>query len=178
MTVALIWAEARGGVIGRDGAIPWHLPEDIARFRALTSGEVVIMGRRTWDSIPARFRPLPDRRNIVVTRRAGWSAQGAEVVHALDVGLFAALPESVWIMGGGEIYREAMPFASRLEVTEVDLEVEGETLAPAIDGSWSRTTDPESGWRVSRTGSRYRFVSYERPEPAWLPAVLVADPGR
>jgi dihydrofolate reductase len=162
MSVALIWAEANGGVIGRDGEIPWHLAEDMARFKAMTSGGIVIMGRRTWDSLPGRFRPLPGRRNIVVTRQPEWSAPGAEAVHSVDAELFAGLPENVWVMGGGEIYREAMPFASRLEVTEVDLDVEGETFAPAIDDSWRRTADPVDGWHRSGTGSLYRFASYER----------------
>jgi dihydrofolate reductase len=162
MSVALIWAEANGGVIGRDGEIPWHLPEDLAHFRELTGNGVVIMGRRTWDSIPERFRPLPGRRNIVVTRQDGWTAPGAEVVHSIDAELFADLPDGAWVMGGGEVYRQSMPYASRLEITEVDLDVDGETRAPAIDDSWRRTLDPGAGWRVSRTGNRYRFVSYHR----------------
>ena len=162
MTVTLVWAEAHGGVIGSGGDIPWHIPEDMAHFKELTSGAPVIMGRRTWDSLPERFRPLPDRRNIVVTRRAGWTAPGAEVIHSVDAELFARLPGDVWVMGGGEIYRQSLPFASRLEVTEVDLDVDGDTVAPRIDESWKRTVDPEEGWHLSRTGIRYRFGSYTR----------------
>lgn len=162
MSVALIWAEANGGVIGRDGEIPWHIPEDMAHFKRLTGSSVVMMGRRTWDSIPERFRPLPGRRNIVVTRQLDWTAPGAEVVHSIDERLFAGLPDDVWVMGGGEIYRQSLPFASRLEVTEVDLEVEGETVAPSIDDSWQRTQDPITGWQLSRTGTLYRFASFRR----------------
>ncbi|MET4780612.1 dihydrofolate reductase [Glaciihabitans sp. UYNi722] len=162
MSVALIWAEAHEGVIGRDGEIPWHIPEDLAHFKELTGSGVVVMGRRTWDSIPERFRPLPGRRNIVVTRQLDWTAPGAEVVHSIDERLFAGLPDDVWVMGGGEIYRQSLPFASRLEVTEVDLEVEGKTVAPSIDDSWQRTQDPINGWHLSRTGTLYRFASFRR----------------
>ena len=84
MTVALIWGQASNGVIGADGTMPWDLPEDLARFRELTMGSAVIMGRRTWDTIPPRFRPLPGRRNIVVTRDPAWSADGAAVAHSID----------------------------------------------------------------------------------------------
>ena len=162
MTVTLVWAEAHGGVIGSGGDIPWHIPEDMARFKELTGGAPVVMGRRTWQSLPDRFRPLPGRRNIVVTRQTGWAAPGAEVAHAVDAELFARLPEDVWILGGGEIYRQCLPFASRLEVTEVDLDVDGDTVAPSIDESWRRTVDPVEGWHLSRTGIRYRFASYWR----------------
>ncbi|MCS5718157.1 dihydrofolate reductase [Herbiconiux sp. CPCC 205763] len=162
MSVALIWAEASGGVIGLDGSIPWHLPEDLARFRELTSGGTVVMGRRTWESLPDRFRPLPGRRNVVVTRQAGWQAPGADVVHSVDAALAGARDERVWVMGGGDIYQQALAQADRLEITEVDLDIEGDTFAPVIGGGWQRTTTPASGWLDSRTGLRYRFATLTR----------------
>ncbi|SDY46918.1 dihydrofolate reductase [Herbiconiux ginsengi] len=167
MSVALIWAEAKGGVIGQGGGIPWHLPEDLARFRQLTSGSTVVMGRRTWESLPERFRPLPGRRNVVVTRQAGWEAPGAEVAHSVEEALAGAVgqagTETVWVMGGGDIYLQALALARRLEITEVDLAIEGDTVAPTIGDGWERTVTPASGWLESRTGLRYRFTTLTRP---------------
>lgn len=168
--IALIWAQARGGVIGADGGIPWHLPEDLAHFREVTAGGTVVMGRRTWESLPERFRPLPGRRNIVVTRQAGWSSPGAVTVHSLDDALgengtrtgAGTGKATTWIIGGGEIYRAALPHATRLEVTEVDLDVTGDTRAPEIGPEWHRTATPPTGWGESRTGIRYRFCTYRR----------------
>jgi dihydrofolate reductase len=169
MSVALIWAEARGGVIGDDGTIPWHLPEDLAHFKELTLGGTVVMGRRTWQSLPERFRPLAGRRNVVLTRDTAWSAQGAETVHSLDEILDATGPDDtsapVWIIGGGQVYARAAAAATRLEVTELDLEVAGDTTAPRIDPTlWAAAEVGE--WLESRTGIRYRFVSYRRAAPA------------
>ncbi|WP_291043011.1 dihydrofolate reductase [Herbiconiux sp.] len=175
MTVALVWAEARDGVIGEGGGIPWHLPEDLAHFRELTGGSTVVMGRKTWDSLPERFRPLPGRRNVVVTRQDGWSAEGAETARSLEQALRAgSLSNSgddspddtgeptVWVIGGGEIYRQAMEFADRLEITEVDVEAAGDTRAPDAGAGWTREVTPAEGWLESRTGIRYRFVSSTR----------------
>ena len=112
--IGLIWAQARGGVIGDGGGIPWHIPEDMKFFRETTAGGTVLMGRRTWDSLPPRFRPLPGRTNIVVTRDRSWRADGAVVQHDL------ALPEGdVWVMGGGEIYAAVIDSADVIAVTEV-----------------------------------------------------------
>ncbi|KQM60716.1 dihydrofolate reductase [Agreia sp. Leaf210] len=165
MSVALIWAEARGGVIGDGGTIPWHLPEDLAHFKEVTLGGTVVMGRRTWESLPERFRPLPGRRNVVLTRDRDFTADGADVAHSLDEILDAGGSDNtsapVWVIGGGEIYSQALPRASRLEVTEVDLEVAGDTRAPAVDPAvWSPAEATD--WLESRTGIRYRFVSYDR----------------
>jgi dihydrofolate reductase len=164
MSVALVWAEARGGVIGYDGAMPWHLPEDLAHFRELTTGDAVLMGRRTWESLPERFRPLPGRRNLVLTRDREWSAEGAEAMHDLPSALapFTTPDARLWVIGGGELYRATIssPAVTRLEVTELDLGVKGDTLAPRIDTSWARLT--ESPWLESKTGIRYRFVTYGR----------------
>ncbi|KQP56529.1 dihydrofolate reductase [Agreia sp. Leaf283] len=168
MSVALVWAEARGGVIGGDGTIPWHLPEDLAHFKKVTLGGTVVMGRRTWQSLPERFRPLPGRRNVVLTRDRDFAAEGAEVAHSLDEVLDATGRDDpsapVWVIGGGDIYAQALPRASRLEVTEVDLDVAGDTRAPAVDpAAWGSTEATD--WLVSRTGIRYRFVSYARTAP-------------
>lgn len=158
--IGLIWAEAHDGVIGADGGMPWHVPEDLAHFREITLGTPVIMGRRTWESFPDRFRPLPGRRNIVVTRNPEWGADGAETAADLDeaIGL-AGDAETVWVIGGGELYRSAIGRADVLEVTELDLEVDGDTRAPSRDG-WPVVE--HGGWEQSRSGIRYRFVRHER----------------
>jgi dihydrofolate reductase len=160
--IGLIWAQAADGVIGRDGQIPWQLPEDQTHFRACTTGATVVMGRHTWDSLPERFRPLPGRRNVVLTRRPDWSAPGAQA--APDLASALALGDGdVWVIGGAAVYAEALPLADRVEVTEVDLQVDGDTHAPALDGNWQRVgCDPPSGWHVSRAGPRYRISSYRR----------------
>ena len=158
--ISLIWAQAVSGVIGDAGTIPWRLPEDLAHFKELTLDGAVIMGRRTWDSLPERFRPLAGRHNIVITRQPDWSAAGATTVHSLAEALAAAAAADVWVIGGGEIYRQAMPLAARLEVTEVDLDASGDTVAPTVDADFSQTAATE--WLTSRTDLRYRFVSYER----------------
>jgi len=154
--IGLVWAQARGGVIGRDGTLPWHLPEDLAHFRALTTGATVVMGRRTWESLPAKFRPLPGRRNVVLTRDASWSAEGAEVAHELA----AALAGDVWVIGGASVYRDAVPYAERVVRTEIDLDVpDGDAFAPDLGPEWV----PSPGeWRTSSTGLRYRVVELSR----------------
>lgn len=156
--LGLIWAQTPTGVIGSGGGIPWHVPEDFAHFKEATLGSAVIMGRRTWDSLPERFRPLPGRRNIVVTRNAEWAAEGAERAGSLDAALALASGEPVWVIGGGELYREAIARADVLEVTEIDLDVDGDTYAPDVAG-WSGATGE---WQTSRTGIRYRFRTLRR----------------
>lgn len=160
--LGLIWAEARDGIIGRDGVMPWHLPEDLAHFKAVTLGHPVVMGRRTWDSIEPRFRPLVGRRNLVITRDPGFSAEGAEVAHSLDAALALAdeSDDDVWVIGGGSVYAATIDRADRLEVTELDVEVDGDTRAPRIGADWRTPGDPD--WQTSRTGLRYRFRTYER----------------
>ncbi|GAB3388269.1 dihydrofolate reductase [Humibacter soli] len=167
MRVGLIWAQARGGVIGADGGIPWHVPEDSRRFRELTAGGAVIMGRRTWDSLPPRFRPLPGRRNIVVTRDATWHADGATRAASLDDAFALAeglqQNQTAWVIGGAEIYAVAMAAADTLEVTEIDVDVEGDAFAPAVDHRWTvASREPADGWLTSGSGDRYRFLSYVR----------------
>lgn len=161
--IGLIWAEAAGGVIGADGGMPWHVPEDLAHFKAVTLGAPVIMGRRTWESFPERFRPLPGRRNIVVTRSADWDADGAERAGSLDEALaLAADADVAWVIGGGGIFREAIGGADVLEVTELDLQVDGDTHAPERSGWAPVAVEPPEGWHTSRSGIRYRFLTLER----------------
>lgn len=159
MTVALIWAQSTSGVIGRDGAIPWQVPEDMAHFKGLTMGHTVLMGRRTWESLPVRFRPLPGRRNVVVSRNPDYRAAGAEVVASIEAGLGEG---QNWVIGGAEIYHLAMPLAIRCEITEVDADLhlrDDDTLAPVLDESWTGTT---GDWQDSTSGLRYRFYRYLR----------------
>ncbi|MET0447384.1 MAG: dihydrofolate reductase [Aeromicrobium sp.] len=158
--IGLVWAEAHGGVIGRDGGMPWHVPEDLAHFRSVTSGAPVIMGRRTWESFPPRFRPLPGRRNIVVTRDAAWSGDGAETAGSLDAALALAGDGRVWVIGGAGLFREAITRADTLEVTELDLAVDGDTFAPPRSG-W--TTVDQGPWQTSSSGIRYRFLRLAPP---------------
>ncbi|MGE2692304.1 dihydrofolate reductase [Mycolicibacterium pulveris] len=157
--VGLIWAQSTSGVIGRDGTIPWRLPEDQARFKEITMGHTVVMGRLTWESLPAKVRPLPGRRNVVLTRRTGYVADGAEVVGGLDDAL---TDDTTWVIGGAEVYVAALPIATRCEVTEVDIELprrDGDAVAPVLDEAWVG----EAGeWQTSSSGLRYRFYSYQR----------------
>jgi len=167
MSVALVWAQARGGVIGAEGVIPWHVPEDSRRFRELTTGGAVIMGRKTWDSLPPRFRPLPDRRNIVVTRDETWHADGATRAASLDDAFVLAegpqRSQPAWVIGGAEVYAMAIAVADTLEVTEIDVDVEGDAFAPAVDDGWTiAAREPADGWLTSGSGDRYRFLSYVR----------------
>jgi dihydrofolate reductase len=157
--VGLIWAQSTSGVIGRSGGIPWQLPEDLQRFKALTMGHTVVMGRRTWESLPTKVRPLPGRKNIVLTQQADFTAEGATVVRGLDEAL--KYPRT-WVVGGEQIYTLAMPRATRCEVTEVDIDLprdDGDAVAPVLDETWVGAT---GDWETSRTGLRYRFHSYHR----------------
>ncbi|WP_206446356.1 dihydrofolate reductase [Agrococcus sp. KRD186] len=175
--LGMIWAQARGGVIGEAGDMPWRLPEDMARFKAVTMGHPVIMGRRTWESFPERFRPLPGRDNIVITSNSDYGAAGARTVGSLDEALSAAralLAEAggadgeVWIIGGGRVYRDAIDRADRLEITDIDLDASGDTTAPepvtgTADALWRETArDPATGWHESTSGLRYAYRTLER----------------
>ncbi|WP_396668554.1 dihydrofolate reductase [Microbacterium sp. R86528] len=165
--IGLVWAEAEGGVIGADGGMPWHVPEDLAHFKAVTIGAPVIMGRRTWESLPERFRPLRDRRNIVVTRNENWTATGAERVSSLESAIALVDDSSTdwaWVIGGGALFAESMQHATRLEVTQLDLATAGDTFAPSRSGWHTTTEDPSAGWHLSSSGIRYRFVTCERDD--------------
>ena len=161
MTVALVAAVARGGVIGRDGGIPWRLPADMARFRDLTMGHPVIMGRRTWETLPDGFRPLPGRGNVVVTRNPDWSAQGADRAASVEDALELLESEPrVFVIGGGEVYAAALPYADELILTEIDADIDGDTTFP----QWDRDAFAERAREehTAEDGTPFAFVTYVR----------------
>ena len=160
MKINMIYARAANGVIGKDGAMPWHLPEDLARLKRLTQGWPVIMGRKTWDSLPPRFRPLPGRTNIVITRQTGWQQTGAHAVTSLASALeLCKSSAEVWIIGGAQIYAQAEPLAQRVEATEIAQDFEGDALAPVLGADWHETARDN---RLSSTGLKFSFVTYNR----------------
>ena len=152
MTIILLAAVGANHVIGREGEMPWHLPEDLAHFKATTMGHTLVMGRKTYDSIG---RALPGRRTIVMTSQRGWHAPSVEVAHSLAEALALAGPTEVFIVGGGEIYQQAMPFADLLMLTEVDQSPEGDVVFPTIEPAHWRETA-----RQAHEG--FAFVTYER----------------
>jgi dihydrofolate reductase len=160
MIRSLIVARASNGTIGRDNGMPWHLPADLAHFKRTTMGRPVIMGRRTWESIG---RPLPGRRNVVVTRNAGYEAPGAEVVGSLEAAWRAvADADEAFVIGGGQLYAEALPGADRVYVTEIGEAIEGDTRFPDLDpGDWRQTVLGEQG-PDERNAYRLRFHLLER----------------
>jgi dihydrofolate reductase len=157
MTVALIWAEARNRVIGAGGGIPWRIPGEQAEFRRRTTGSTVVMGRRTWESLPPRFRPLPQRRNVVLTRDEEWSAPGAETAGSVDEVLAAG--GDVWVIGGAGVYQAFLPYADLIVRTEVDLDVPGDTYAPALGDEWAARPGE---WQITDSAPRYRVVEHIR----------------
>lgn len=162
MKLGLIYARARNGVIGAGGTLPWHLPADLAHFKALTQGCPVIMGRKTWDSLPPRFRPLPGRRNIVVTRQDSWQAGGAERAPSVTAAVALCAPAPMaWVIGGAEIYAQALPLAQEVEVTEIDRDYAGDAYAPDLGPGWITSSRQD---HVDETGLRYAFVTYH-PTP-------------
>jgi len=167
-TLGLIWAQNLDGVIGAGGTIPFTVPEDMAHFKALTVNCPVIMGQATWESLPERFRPLPERLNVVLTEDSSWAAPGAIVAYSIPqaLELTAGVPLA-WVIGGGSVYAQFKDLANRAEVTVVDTHGPGDTLAPVLDGAWHRVnTEPATGWATSRAGLRYRFESWLNPAAA------------
>ncbi len=157
-----IWAQSADGVIGVDGALPWHLPEDLAHFREVTAGHAVLMGRSTWDSLPERYRPLPGRRNVVLSRQAP-ELPGATVVRDAAAALAAVADGAAWVVGGLQVYALLLDHADRLEITDVDVVVGRGTRAPELGPTWRVTgQDPAEGWHTSASGLRYRFRSLRR----------------
>ena len=159
--LALIAACGRGRVIGIDNRLPWHLPEDMKFFREITRGKPVIMGRKTWESLPDAFRPLPGRLNIVVSRNAAYQATGGSVVGSLPEALSAAGDtEMACMIGGAELYRQALPLADRLILTEIDQDYPGDAFFPAFTSDeWIEVSRMP---QVSATGLPFAFVTYER----------------
>jgi len=160
--LAAIWAQSSDGYIGLHGALPWHVPEDLAHFRRVTGGSAVIMGRATWDSIPEQFRPLPGRDNIVLSRGLG-ELPGAVVVAGIGEALAAVAGRDAWVIGGAQVYSAFLPGTHRVELTEVDVVVGEGTRAPVLGDEWVCVgADPAEGWHTSVTGLRYRHSSLER----------------
>ncbi|MEI7536153.1 MAG: dihydrofolate reductase [Comamonadaceae bacterium] len=160
MKLHLIFARAANGVIGKGNALPWHLPEDLAHFKRSTLGCPVIMGRKTWESLPVKFRPLPGRLNVVLTRQADWKAEGARSAHCLEDACALCPPDSdAWIIGGAEIYAQALPLASSAVVTEIDASFEGDAFAPQFGPQW---TEMSREHQISASGLRFSFVTYRR----------------
>jgi dihydrofolate reductase len=157
--VSIVVAHSRNGVIGRAGGLPWRLPSDLRRFRELTTGHAVVMGRRTFESLPAAYRPLPGRRNIVLSSSPRYHAHGAETFASLEDAL-AACPTGCFVIGGGVTYEQALPLAGRVYATQIDAEVDGDAFFPAL---------PTDDWRCVEQSDRivendygFTFNLYER----------------
>jgi len=160
MQINMIFARAANGVIGNKNRMPWHLPEDLAHFKRLTHGWPVIMGRKTWDSLPPKFKPLPGRDNVVITRQPGWTAEGASRAKSLEDALKRCQAfEEVWIIGGAQIYTLAEPLAHQIEVTDLAQDFEGDAFAPLLNHHWIESAREN---HVSAGGMGFSFITYKR----------------
>ena len=158
MQLHLIYARAANGVIGFKGTMPWHLPEDLAHFKRTTLGCPVIMGRKTWDSIPAKFRPLPGRTNVVVTRQPDWNEKGTQPARNMHEALqLCEQNEHVWVIGGAQIYAQALPLATSVVVTEIGANFDGDAFAPELGPEWREVAREEL---MSAQGLPLSFVTY------------------
>ena len=177
--VRMVWAQAHDRVLGADGGLPWHLPEDLRLFKALTLGSTVVMGRRTWESLPARVRPLPGRRNVVLSRTLSPADAGVPVARSVaDVLTDDVLTGGgdVWVIGGGAVYAAFLPHATEVVTTEVDADVAGDTFAPALDAGWRRVARvPGEGWLHSSAGLRFAVSVWMRTDDVPASARAVAD---
>jgi dihydrofolate reductase len=158
--IAIVVAHSSNRVIGRDGGLPWRLPGDMRHFRELTIGHAVLMGRRTFQSLPEAFRPLPQRRNLVLSSDASFAAPGAEIFGDLGSAL-AACENRCFVIGGAVTYEEALPLSTRLHATEIEAEIDGDVYFPEIGEEWRRIEQSE---RLSENDLSYRFRTYERTE--------------
>lgn len=159
--VRLVWAQADGGLIGAGGVLPWQLPEDLRLFRALTLGSTVVMGRRTWSSLPPSVRPLPGRRNVVLSASLDSAEAGASVAGSVEEIL--QMREELWVIGGGGVYAAFLPHADEVVITEVDARLDGDTWAPPLDPEWVLGLRmPETGWFASSAGLRFRVSWWHR----------------
>jgi dihydrofolate reductase len=164
--IAIVVAVSRNGVIGRAGGIPWRLPSDLKRFRAITMGKPIIMGRKTWESLPRK--PLPGRLNIVVSRNSQYRAPGAELATSLAAALDKAgslRPEEIAVIGGADIYRAVLPLVTRIYLTEVDCEVDGDTFMPALDWREWRTVSVETHERGPNDAASFTLKVLDRVAP-------------
>lgn len=161
MRLNLIWAQSAEGVIGSNGQLPWHLPEDLAHFKRLTHGCPVIMGRKTWDSLPAKFRPLPGRTNIVITNQKNWQENGCLRSYSLQEALSLCHEAAeVWVIGGAQIYALTLPLAQRAVVTEIEASFSGDAYAPQFGPAWQEAARER---HTSSTGLAFSFVTYLKP---------------
>jgi len=157
----MIYARARNGVIGNQGQLPWHLPEDLAHFKRTTLGQPVVMGRVTWESLPEKFRPLPGRSNVVVSRQTSFSATGAQLASSLEAAMALFPPtEIIWLIGGAQLYAQGLSIASQIVVTEIDADYEGDAFAPLISSNDWTETDRTS--HVSAQGLAYHLVTLQK----------------
>lgn len=169
MKIGMIYAQSRNQVIGNQGQLPWHLPEDLAHFKKITHGHPVIMGRKTWDSLPPRFRPLPGRQNIVISRAPAQeldsiTSTGCWVENSLEQALekcraLEPAPQEIWIIGGAQIYQQAQAFCNTAEVTLIEKDYEGDAFAPALGSEWQLVAEQA---HTSSDGLRYRLMTYHR----------------
>jgi dihydrofolate reductase len=157
----MIYARSRNGVIGKQGQLPWHLPEDLAHFKRTTLGQPVLMGRVTWESLPEKFRPLPGRSNVVVSRQPSFLASGAQVVVSLEAAMALFPPaEVIWLIGGAQLYAQGLSIASEIVVTEIDADYEGDAYAPSLSPSdWIETQRTS---HVSAQGLAYHLVTLQK----------------
>jgi len=161
MPLHMIYARARNGVIGNLGQLPWHLPEDLAHFKRTTLGQPVVMGRVTWESLPEKFRPLPGRSNVVVSRQTSFSAAGAQLASSLEAAMALFPPtEIIWLIGGAQLYAKGLSLASQIVVTEIDADYEGDAFAPLISSNdWTETHRTS---HVSAQGLAYHLVTLQK----------------
>jgi dihydrofolate reductase len=177
MHINLIWAQAKNRVIGLNGRMPWHLPEDLAHFKRTTLGHPVIMGRKTWDSLPVKFRPLPGRMNLVISSdaqtRENLKQKGAFPAQNMREALLICEQSGsseVWVIGGAQIYAQALPLAHKLVITEIDAEFEGDAFAPELDATWR---DAERMDLTAANGLKLSFLTYHRGEH---PSISLSNP--
>lgn len=170
----MIWAQSLDGVIGLDGDMPWHVPEDLKHFKSITLGKVLIMGRNTWASFPDSVRPLPGRTSVVVSRTLAQDPQDPKLAHdnvhvvadlqsGLDLAGELKTGPMVWVVGGGSLYDQALDVTTVVERSMFNLNIEGDTYAPQLDASWMLDSqDPAAGWHTSQSSVEYRFERWER----------------
>jgi dihydrofolate reductase len=170
--IHLIYACAKNGAIGLNNQLPWHLPEDLAHFKKLTTGQTVLMGRKTWDSLPSAFKPLPNRLNLVMTRNSDWHAPGALAVSSLEMAQelhhqhcsqhpqdkLSSTP-AIWVIGGAQVYAQTLSKAQSVEMTEIDLEVNADAFAPLLGQEWREIHREE---HTSSKGVSFRFLTFNR----------------
>ena len=172
--LGMVWAQSLNGVIGLDGDMPWHVPEDLQHFKRVTMDQVLVMGRKTWASFPDSVRPLPGRTSVVVSESFSQDPSDPKLqedsVHVaadLQAGIELAgelkTGPVIWVIGGGSLYDQALDLATVVERSVFNLDIDGDTYAPELNDSWSLTTqDPANGWHMSKSSVQYRFERWER----------------